>query len=118
MVRVICHTIERQNRVRHILRQLKGGRVMTAGQIGKTYGIGHRAVYRDMRMLRDAGLVRGEAGVGYMITKVASDARHTVDLRRWPRDFGFTDGVLPFAELHRKDQTVEEGLEAEVPAEA
>ena len=61
-------TVKRLTRVTHILLQLQSRRLITAQELATKFGISRRTVYRDIRMLEDAGVpVVGEIGTGYFL---------------------------------------------------
>lgn len=60
--------VNRINRITAILIQLQSRKVVRAQDIAKRFGISLRTVYRDIKMLEEAGVpIMSEAGVGYSI---------------------------------------------------
>lgn len=60
--------LNRFDRILAILVHLQSGRVVTAQELAKRFGVSLRTVYRDIRSLEASGVpISGEAGVGYVI---------------------------------------------------
>ena len=62
--------MNRLERISAILVSLQSRNVITAGQIAERFGISIRTVYRDIRVLEEAGIpICGEAGSGYSLVQ-------------------------------------------------
>ena len=62
--------MNRLERISAILVSLQSRNVITAEQIAKRFGVSMRTVYRDIRVLEEAGIpVCGEAGSGYSLVQ-------------------------------------------------
>ncbi|MDR0230779.1 MAG: YafY family transcriptional regulator [Dysgonamonadaceae bacterium] len=62
--------MNRLERISAILVSLQSRNVITAGQIAERFGISMRTVYRDIRVLEEAGVpICGEAGLGYSLVQ-------------------------------------------------
>ncbi len=60
--------MNRLERISAILVSLQSRSVITAGQIAERFGVSLRTVYRDIRVLEEAGIpICGEAGSGYSL---------------------------------------------------
>lgn len=60
--------MNRLERISAILVRLQSRSTVTAGQIAEQFGISLRTVYRDIRVLEEAGIpVAGNAGIGYSL---------------------------------------------------
>ena len=62
--------MNRLERISAILVCLQSRNVVTAGQIAERFGVSMRTVYRDIRVLEEAGIpICGEAGSGYSLVQ-------------------------------------------------
>lgn len=62
--------MNRLNRLTAILLLLQTRRVLTADQLADRFGVSRRTIYRDIRVLEEAGVpILSEAGVGYCLAR-------------------------------------------------
>ncbi len=62
--------MRRADRLFQIIQFLRGGRLLTAGQIAEKLEVSKRTIYRDMADLIGSGVpIDGEAGMGYVLSK-------------------------------------------------
>ncbi len=62
--------MNRLERISAILVSLQSRSVITAGQIAERFGVSLRTIYRDIRVLEEAGIpICGEAGSGYSLVQ-------------------------------------------------
>lgn len=62
--------MRRADRLFQIVQHLRGGRLVTARQLGESLGVSERTIYRDIADLSASGVpIEGAAGVGYVLRK-------------------------------------------------
>lgn len=60
--------MRRADRLFQIVQYLRGGRLVTASQLGERLEVSDRTIYRDIADLQGSGVpIDGEAGVGYLL---------------------------------------------------
>lgn len=60
--------MRRADRLFQIVQALRGGRLVTAGQLAETLEVSTRTIYRDIADLQSTGVpIEGEAGYGYVL---------------------------------------------------
>jgi predicted DNA-binding transcriptional regulator YafY len=62
--------VRRADRLFQIVQHLRGGRLVTARQLGESLGVSDRTIYRDIADLSASGVpIEGAAGIGYVLRK-------------------------------------------------
>lgn len=62
--------MRRADRLFQIVQHLRGGRLVTARQLGESLGVSERTIYRDIADLSSSGVpIEGAAGIGYVLRK-------------------------------------------------
>ncbi len=62
--------MRRADRLFQIVQHLRGGRLVTARQLGESLGVSERTIYRDIADLSASGVpIEGAAGIGYVLRK-------------------------------------------------
>ncbi|MBO6717418.1 MAG: HTH domain-containing protein [Rhizobiaceae bacterium] len=62
--------MRRADRLDEIVRQMRGGSLVTARMLGERLAVSDRTIYRDIAALQSSGVrIDGEAGVGYLLRR-------------------------------------------------